>query len=123
MTYSDRPITVDTPTIYAIDGCVDRMLRACTRQDAENLLPIDPAHDDLIESRIRQRLTDCPKMLSHWMGGGPDNGRYEICGQRWISRDGVEWIDSRTSEPVDTEEFHASTITLIGGPKDGEVIR
>lgn len=123
MTYGDRPITTSTPTIYAIDATIDRMLRACTRQDAENLLPLDAASDDLIQERIRLRLGECVKMLSHWFGFGVDNGRYEIIGRTWISRDGVEWIDSRTSEPVDTEEFHASTITLIGGPKDGEVIR
>jgi len=48
--------------------------------------------------------------------------RYQIIGQPWISRDGIEWIDSRTSEPVDTEEFHSASITLMGGPRDGEVL-
>lgn len=59
---------------------------------------------------------------ARWIGGGIDNGRYEVTGQPWISRDGIEWIDNRTGEPVDTEEFHASSITMIGGPSDGEVI-
>ncbi len=63
------------------------------------------------------------KFLARWIGGGIDNGRYEVTGQPWISRDGIEWIDNRTGEPVDTEEFHASSITMIGGPSDGEVIR
>ena len=60
---------------------------------------------------------------ARWIGGGIDNGRYEVTGRPWISRDGYEWIDARTSEPVDTEEFHSASITLIGGPSDGEVIR
>ena len=123
MTYRDPSITADSPAVYAIDATIDRMLRVITRQDAENLLPIDGDDDDLIESRIRIRLNICRKMLAHWIGFGVDNGRYEICGQRWISRDGVEWIDSRTSEPVDSDEFHDASITLIGGPRDGEVIR
>jgi len=99
------------------------MMRAITRQDAENLLPSDPADDDLIQERIRIRLGECRKMLSHWIGHGVDNGRYEIMGRPWISRDGIEWIDNRTSEPVQTEEFHNASITLFGGPRDGEVIR
>ena len=116
-------ITTDTPTIYAIDATIERMMRAITRQDAENLLPLDPADDDLIQDRIRNALGECTKMISHWHGGCIDNGRYEICGRPWISRDGIEWIDNRTGEPVDTEEFHSASITLIGGPSDGEVIR
>ena len=48
--------------------------------------------------------------------------RYEVTGRPWISRDGYEWIDARTSEPVDTEEFHNASITLIGGPFNGEVM-
>ena len=48
--------------------------------------------------------------------------RYQIIDQPWISRDGIEWIDNRTGEPVDCEEFHNASITLIGGPSDGEVI-
>lgn len=48
--------------------------------------------------------------------------RYQIIGQPWISQDGIEWIDAHTSEPVDTEEFHASSITMVGGPCNGEVI-
>ena len=122
MTYGDRPITTDTPTIYAIDATIERMMRAITRQDAENLLPLDSADDDLIQERIRIRLGECRKMIAHWIGHGVDNGRYEIIGRPWISRDGVEWIDARTSEPVDTEEFHNASITMVGGPFDGEVM-
>jgi len=62
------------------------------------------------------------KFSARWIGGGIDNGRYEIIGRPWISLDGIEWIDNRTGEPVDTEEFHNAPITLIGGPSDGEVI-
>jgi hypothetical protein len=62
------------------------------------------------------------KFSASWIGGGIDNGRYEIIGRPWISRDGIEWIDNRTGEPVDTEEFHASSITMVGGPCDGEVV-
>ena len=123
MTYKDRPITTDTPTIYAIDETIERMMRAITRQDAENLLPLDEADDDLIQSRIRMRLGECRKMIAHWIGHGVYNGRYEIMGRPWISRDGIEWIDNRTSEPMQTEEFHNASITLIGGPRNGEVIR
>jgi hypothetical protein len=50
------------------------------------------------------------------------NGRYEVTGRPWISRDGIEWIDARTSEPVDTEEFHNASITMMGGPCNGEVV-
>mgnify|MGYP000052596433 CR=1 FL=1 len=116
-------ITPESPAVHAIDVTVERMMRAITRQDAENLLPSDPADDDLIQERIRIRLGECRKMLSHWIGHGVDNGRYEIMGRPWISRDGIEWIDNRTSEPVQTEEFHNASITLFGGPRDGEVIR
>lgn len=123
MTYGDRPITIDSSPIFAIDATVERMMRAITRADAENLLPLDPADDDLIQERIRMRLGECRKMLAHWIGHGVDNGRYEIMGRTWISRDGVEWIDARTSELVDTEEFHNASIRLFGGPSDGEVIR
>ena len=116
-------ITPESPAVHAIDVTVERMMRAITRQDAEHLLPIDPADDDLIQERIRMRLGECRKMLSHWIGHGVDNGRYEIMGRPWISRDGIEWIDKRTCEPMQTEEFHNASITLIGGPRDGEVIR
>ncbi len=60
------------------------------------------------------------KLTALWIEIG---NRYQIIGQSWISQDGIEWIDARTSEPVDTEEFHSACITLIGGPRDGEVIR
>ena len=117
MTQERNAITPETPAVYAIDATVERMMRAITRRDAENLLPLDPADDDLIQERIRIRLGECRKMLSHWIGR-----RYEIMGRPWISRDGYEWIDNRTGEPVDTEEFHNASITLIGGPSDGEVV-
>lgn len=123
MTYGDQPITTDTPTIYAIDATVERMMRAITRADAENLLPLDPADDDLIQERIRIRLGECRKYVSQWIGHGVDNGRYEIKGRPWISRDGYEWIDARNTDAVDCEEFDNATITLIGGPRNGEVIR
>ena len=123
MTQERNAITPETPAVYAIDATVERMMRAITRRDAENLLPLDPADDDLIQERIRMRLGECRKMLSHWIGHGVLNGRYEITGRTWISRDGIEWIDARTSEPVDTEEFHNASITMMGGPRDGEVIR
>ena len=116
-------ITPESPAVHAIDVTVERMMRAITRQDAEHLLPSDPADDDLIQERIRMRLGECRKMLSHWIGHGVDKGRYEIMGRPWISRDGIEWIDKRTCEPMQTEEFHNASITLIGGPRDGEVIR
>tara|TARA_R110000868_G_scaffold88614_4_gene246971 strand:+ start:5781 stop:6155 length:375 start_codon:yes stop_codon:yes gene_type:complete len=115
-------ITPETPAVHAIDATVERMMRAITRRDAEHLLPLDPADDDLIQERIRIRLGECRKMLSHWIGHGVDNGRYEIMGRPWISRDGIEWIDARTSEPVDTEEFHNASITMFGGPCNGEVV-
>ena len=122
MTQERNAITPETPAVYAIDATVERMMRAITRRDAENLLPLDPADDDLIQQRIRMRLGECRKMLSHWIGHGVDNGRYEIMGRPWISRDGIEWIDARTGEPVDTEEFHNASITMFGGPCDGEVV-
>jgi len=56
---------------------------------------------------------------ARWTGIG---NRYQIIGQSWISQDGVEWIDARTSEPVDTEDFHNASITMFGGPSDGEVV-
>ena len=63
------------------------------------------------------------KFSASWIGGGIDNGRYEVTGRPWISRDGYEWIDARNTDAVDCEEFDNATITLIGGPRDGEVIR
>ena len=122
MTQERNAITPETPAVYAIDATVERMMRAITRRDAENLLPLDPADDDLIQERIRMRLGECRKMLSHWIGHGVLNGRYEITGRTWISRDGIEWIDARTNEPVDTEEFHNASITMMGGPCNGEVV-
>ena len=40
------------------------------------------------------------KFSASWIGGGIDNGRYEVKGQSWISIDGIEWIDNRTGEPT-----------------------
>ncbi len=59
---------------------------------------------------------------ANWIGGDWHNGRYEVKGEPWISIDGMEWMDSRTNELLDTDEFHNSSITLIGGPMNGEVI-
>ena len=98
------------------------MIRYISPEDAKNLIPLDKSTDDLIHSTIRMMINDCRKFLAHWIGHGVDNGRYEIKGRPWISRDGYEWIDAHTSEPVDTEEFHNASITLIGGPYDGEVM-
>ena len=123
MTEIHSPITAQTPTTYAVDICVGRMLRYITRKDAESLLPLDEANDDLIQQSIRMLLNDCRKFLAHWVGHGGSHGRYEITGRTLISRDGIEWIDARTSEPVDTEDFHSASITLMGGPRNGEVIR
>ena len=59
------------------------------------------------------------KFSARWTEIG---NRYQIIGQPWISQDGIEWIDAHTSEPVDTEEFHNASITMVGGPCNGEVI-
>ena len=48
--------------------------------------------------------------------------RYQIIDQPWISQDGIEWIDARNTDAVDCEEFDNAVITLIGGPRDGEVM-
>ena len=116
-------ISETSSAVYAIDYTISRFLALVTREEMETLLPLNSADDDLIQERIRIRLGECRKMLSHWIGHGVDNGRYEIMGRPWISRDGIEWIDKRTCEPMQTEEFHNASITLIGGPRNGEVIR
>ncbi len=115
-------ITANSPAMWAIDETVGRMMRVTTRKAVESLLPQDSADDDLIQSCIRAQLDERPMLLAHFVGGGPDNGRYEIFGKWWISLDGTEWIDSRTGDLLDTDEFHDASITLIGGPLDGEVI-
>ena len=86
------------------------------------MIPQDKSTDDLIHATIRMMINDCRKFLAHWVGHGVLNGRYEITGRTWISRDGLEWIDASTSEPVDGEEFDNASITLMGGPLNGEVI-
>jgi hypothetical protein len=40
---------------------------------------------------------------------------------KWFSIDGDNWLDYYANV-VDTAEFHASTITLHGGPRDGETV-
>ena len=122
MTEKLNHITSDTPTTYAVTICVGRMIRYISPEDAKNLIPLDEANDDLIHSTIRMMINDCRKFLAHWVGHGVSNGRYEVTGRPWISRDGIEWIDARTSEPVDTEEFHNASITMMGGPCNGEVV-
>ena len=122
MTEKMNHITSDTPTTIAVIICVGRMIRYISPEDAKNLIPLDEANDDLIHSMIRMMINDCRKFLAHWVGHGVSNGRYEVTGRPWISRDGIEWIDSHTNEPVDTEEFHASSITMMGGPCNGEVV-
>ena len=115
-------ISEASSAVYAIDYTISRFLALVTREEMETLLPLNSADDDLIQERIRIRLGECRKYVSHWIGHGVDNGRYEIIGRPWISRDGIEWIDARTSEPVDTEEFHNASIRMLGGPRDGEVM-
>jgi hypothetical protein len=122
MTEKMNHITSDTPTTIAVIICVGRMIRYISPEDAKNLIPLDEANDDLIHSMIRMMINDCRKFLAHWVGHGVSNGRYEVTGRPWISRDGIEWIDARTSEPVDTEEFHNASITMFGGPCNGEVV-
>ena len=122
MTEKMNHITSDTPTTIAVIICVGRMIRYISPEDAKNLIPLDEANDDLIHSMIRMMINDCRKFLAHWVGHGVSNGRYEVTGRPWISRDGIEWIDSHTSEPVDTEEFHNASITMMGGPCNGEVV-
>ena len=122
MTQRDNHITTDTPTAFAVTICVGRMIRYISPEDAKNLIPQDKSTDDLIHATIRMMINDCRKFLAHWVGHGVLNGRYEITGRTWISRDGLEWIDASTSEPVDGEEFDNASITLMGGPLNGEVI-
>jgi hypothetical protein len=64
------------------------------------------------------------KFSACWIGGGIDNGRYEITGLPWYSHNGDYWYEQGTSmdQIIDSDDFHASTITLIGGPRNGEVI-
>ena len=122
MTQRDNHITTETPTAFAVTICVGRMIRYISHEDAKNLIPLDESTDDLIHSTIRIMINDCRKFLAHWVGHSWPYGRYEVTGRPWISRDGIEWIDARTSEPVDTEEFHNASITMMGGLCNGEVV-
>ena len=63
-----------------------------------------------------------PQVVAKWVENSSGIGQYEIVGQSWISHDGIEWINERTGEPVDTEEFHATQISMVGGCCDGEVV-
>ena len=116
-------ISETSSAVYAIDYTISRFLAIVTREEMGTLLPLDSANDDLIQERIRIRLDECRKFVAVWVGVGVANGRYEIKGRPWISRDGYEWIDARNTDAVDCEEFDNATITLIGGPRNGEVIR
>lgn len=75
-------------------------------------------------------MTTTPKMISidigethnaHWRGGGPGDGEYVVSPQGWYSADGDNWVDD-SGRPVQTEEFHAATVVLSGGPRDGEYV-
>ena len=115
-------ISETSSAVYAIDYTISRFLAIVTREEMGTLLPLDSANDDLIQERIRIRLDECRKFFAQWVGHGVSNGRYEIKGRPWISRDGYEWIDDRNTDAVDCEEFDNAVITLIGGPRDGEVM-
>jgi len=116
-------ISETSSAVYAIDYTISRFLALVSREEMETLLPLNSADDDLIQERIRISLGECRNYVSQWIGHGVDNGRYEIKGRPWISRDGYEWIDARNTDAVSCEEFDNATITLIGGPRNGEVIR
>jgi hypothetical protein len=116
-------ISETSSAVYSIDYTISRFLALVTREEMETLLPLNSADDDLIQERIRIRLNECRKFVAVWVGVGVVNGRYEIKRRPWISRDGYEWIDDRNTDAVDCEEFDNAVITLIGGPRDGEVIR
>ena len=122
MTQRDNHITTETPTAFAVTICVGRMIRYISPEDAKNLIPLDESTDDLIHATIRMMINDCRKFLAHWVGHGVSNGRYQIKDRTWISQDGIDWIDAHKGGLVDTEEFHSASITLIGGPRDGEVM-
>ena len=123
MTQRDNHITTETPTAFAVTICVGRMIRYISPEDAKNLIPQDKSTDDLIHATIRMMINDCRKFLAHWVGHGVSNGRYQIKDRSWISQDGIDWIDAHKGGLVDTDEFHNASITLMGGPRDGEVIR
>ena len=123
MTQRDNHITTDTPTAFAVTICVGRMIRYISPEDAKNLIPQDKSTDDLIHATIRMMINDCRKFLAHWVGHGVSNGRYQIKDRSWISQDGIDWIDAHKGGLVDTDEFHNASITLMGGPRNGEVIR
>jgi len=73
--------------------------------------------------RQQERQTMNHQLQARWIGGGIDNGRYEITGLPWYSHNGDYWYEQGTDNLIDSDDFHASTITLIGGPSDGKVIR
>ena len=67
------------------------------------------------------------KITATW---NSEKGRYEVAsGNRekqlgfflWQSADGDVWRDI-TGELVTSEAFEAASITLSGGPRDGEVV-
>ena len=115
-------ISETSSAVYAIDYTISRFLALVTREEMETLLPPNSADDDLIQERIRIRLDECRKFVAQWVGHGVSNGRYQIKNRSWISQDGLNWIDAHKGELVETEEFYNALITLIGGPRDGEVI-
>ena len=115
-------ISEASSAVYAIDYTISRFLALVTREEMETLLPLNSADDDLIQERIRIRLDECRKFVAVWVGHGVSNGRYQIKNRSWISQDGLNWIDAHKGELVETEEFYNALITLIGGPRNGEVI-
>ena len=79
-----------------------------------------PALRRTVQTQERTHMT---QTRNHYEARWTEIGnRYQIIDQPWISQDGIEWIDAHTSEPVDTEEFHNASITMVGGPFNGEVI-
>jgi hypothetical protein len=53
-----------------------------------------------------------------------DSEKYIACFgvMTWVSEDGDEWRDSRTGEFPSSPAFTNCSITLIGGPRDGETV-
>lgn len=122
MTYCTPPITADSPTIYAIDETIARLIPHIALRDLRQMIVGDPADDDLIRSRIRAAVAGIREYLAHWIGGGADNGRYEICGLDRYSIDGEAWREKQTGALVYDHYFASARITLIGGPA-GEAIQ
>lgn len=46
----------------------------------------------------------------------------EVAGRTIASVDGNNWADAVTGQPDDRPEFHAATIRLMGGPRDGQEV-